>query len=136
MNHRSHNIIHVPIAIQQGIWKIIAEIPILVSNVVEKVLLKSVVARNLHLLDTWVVKDARVLASIVLRYLDIVQHVQKMVIHTKIIAGLQKLKDNFPSPPFGQSFLSAAVRIGSLAVRMAAFSCAWVWRSGRGGLHG
>ena len=100
MNHRSHNIIHVPIAIQQGIWKIIAEIPILVSNVVEKVLLKSVVARNLHLLDTWVVKDARVLASIVLRYLDIVQHVQKMVIHTKIIAGLQKLKDNFPSPPF------------------------------------
>ena len=49
MNHRSHNIIHVPIAIQQGIWKIIAEIPILVSNVVEKVLLKSVVARNLHL---------------------------------------------------------------------------------------
>ena len=38
--------------------------------------------------------------------------------------------------PFGQSFLSAAVRIGSLAVRMAAFSCAWVWRSGRGGLHG
>ena len=36
--------------------------------------------------------------------------------------------------PFGQSFLSAAVRIGSLAVRMAAFSCAWVWRSGRGGL--
>ena len=49
MNHRSHNIIHVPIAIQQGIWKIIAEIPILVLNVVEKVLLKSVVARNLHL---------------------------------------------------------------------------------------
>ena len=29
------------------------------------------------------------------------------------------------APPFGQSFLSAAVRIGSLAVRMAAFSCAW-----------
>ena len=29
--------------------------------------------------------------------------------------------DKFPSPPFGQSFLSAAVRIGSLAVRMAAF---------------
>nr|DAV50329.1 MAG TPA: hypothetical protein [Caudoviricetes sp.] len=28
------------------------------------------------------------------------------------------------------------MRIGSLAVRMAAFSCAWVWRSGRGGLHG
>ena len=48
----------------------------------------------------WVVKDARVLVSIVLRYLDIVQHVQKMVIHTKIIAALQKLKDNFPSPPF------------------------------------
>ena len=38
--------------------------------------------------------------------------------------------------PFGQFILSAAVRIGSLAVRMAAFSCAWVWRSGRGGLHG
>ena len=38
--------------------------------------------------------------------------------------------------PFGQSFLSAAVRIGSLAVCMAAFSCAWVWRSGGGGLHG
>lgn len=37
--------------------------------------------------------------------------------------------------PFGQSFLSAAVRIGYLAVRMAAFSCAWVCRSGRGGLH-
>ena len=27
------------------------------------------------------------------------------------------------------------MRIGSLAVRMAAFSCAWVWRSGRDGLH-
>ena len=38
--------------------------------------------------------------------------------------------------PFGQSFLSAAVRIGSLAVYMAAFLCAWVWRGGRGGLHG
>ena len=38
--------------------------------------------------------------------------------------------------PFGQSFLSAAVRIGSLVVCMAAFSCAWVWRSGGGGLHG
>ena len=38
--------------------------------------------------------------------------------------------------PFGQFILSAAVRIGSLAVRMAAFSCAWVWRRGRGGLHG
>ena len=38
--------------------------------------------------------------------------------------------------PFGQFILSAAVCIGSLAVRMAVFSCAWVWRSGRGGLHG
>lgn len=28
------------------------------------------------------------------------------------------------------------MRIGSLAVCMAAFSCAWVWRSGGGGLHG
>ena len=27
------------------------------------------------------------------------------------------------------------MRIGSLAVRMVAFSCAWLWRSGRGGLH-
>lgn len=38
--------------------------------------------------------------------------------------------------PFEQSFLSTTMRIGSLAVCMAAFSCAWVWRSGRGGLHG
>ena len=45
-------------------------------------------------------------------------------------------KNFYQALPFGQSFLSAAVRIGSLAVRMAAFSCAWVWRSGRGGLHG
>ena len=100
MNHRSHNIIHVPIAIQQDLWKIIAEILILVLSVVVMVWLKLVEVLNLHLLDTWIVKDARVLASIVLRYLDIVQHVQKMVIHTKIIADLQKLKDNFPSPPF------------------------------------
>ena len=34
MNHRSHNIIHVPIAIQQDLWKIIAEILILVLSVV------------------------------------------------------------------------------------------------------
>ena len=45
-------------------------------------------------------------------------------------------KKFYQALPFGQSFLSAAVRIGSLAVRMAAFSCDWVWRSGRGGLHG
>ena len=45
-------------------------------------------------------------------------------------------KNFYQALPFGQSFLSAAVRIGSLAVRMAAFSCAWAWRSGRGGLHG
>ena len=44
-------------------------------------------------------------------------------------------KKFYQALPFGQSFLSAAVRIGSLAVRMAAFSCAWVWRSGRGGLQ-
>ena len=44
--------------------------------------------------------------------------------------------NSFQALPFGQSFLSAAVRIGSLAVRMAAFSCAWVWRSERGGLQG
>ena len=41
------------------------------------------------------------------------------------------------SPPFRAILFSAAVRIGSLAVRMATFSCAWCGgRSGRGGLHG
>ena len=41
------------------------------------------------------------------------------------------------SPLFRAILFSAAVRIGSLAVRMAAFSCAWCGgRSGRGGLHG
>lgn len=38
--------------------------------------------------------------------------------------------------PFEQSFLSTTMRIGSLAVCMAVFSCAWAWRSGEGGLHG
>ena len=40
-------------------------------------------------------------------------------------------KPSLSGNPFFQ--LQAAVRIGSLAVRMAAFSCAWVWGSGRGG---
>lgn len=36
-----------------------------------------------------------------------------------------------PSSPFvWQYLLSAAMRIGSLAMRMAAFSCPWMWRSG------
>ena len=45
---------------------------------------------------------------------------------------IKRCKTYFTQPlHVRQSFLLAAMRIGSLAVRMAAFSCAWVWRSGR-----
>ena len=48
-------------------------------------------------------------------------------IATLYVLSCKRKKNKSPKAhPLGHSFLSAAVRIGSLALRMAAFSCAWV----------